>query len=55
MTIKTVMILGGSVAGLHVAHALLKKNLPNVKVILVSKVCTHLPIGSSRDTPDHDH
>src|SRR5689334_4706229 len=24
---KTVVILGGSVAGLHVAHALLKKNL----------------------------
>ncbi|KAK4041944.1 hypothetical protein C8A01DRAFT_34055 [Parachaetomium inaequale] len=34
---KTVVILGGSVAGLHVAHALLKKNLQDVKVVLVSK------------------
>ena len=40
---KTVVILGGSVAGLHVAHALLKKNLQDVKVVLVSKVRT-LPI-----------
>ncbi|KAK3687301.1 hypothetical protein B0T22DRAFT_125089 [Podospora appendiculata] len=34
---KTVVILGGSYAGLHVAHALLKKNDKDVKVILVSK------------------
>jgi NADH dehydrogenase FAD-containing subunit len=35
---KTVVILGGSYGGLHVAHYLLKKKIPNVKVILVSKV-----------------
>ncbi|KAK3324702.1 hypothetical protein B0T19DRAFT_236768 [Cercophora scortea] len=34
---KTVVILGGSYAGLHVAHALLKKPANDVKVILVSK------------------
>ncbi|AEO60630.1 hypothetical protein MYCTH_2310035 [Thermothelomyces thermophilus ATCC 42464] len=34
---KTVLILGGSFAGLHVAHALLKKSIRDVKVILVSK------------------
>ncbi|KAL2024551.1 hypothetical protein VTK56DRAFT_7594 [Thermocarpiscus australiensis] len=34
---KTVLILGGSYAGLHVAHALLKKRDKNLKVILVSK------------------
>ncbi|KAL2143999.1 hypothetical protein VTI28DRAFT_9751 [Corynascus sepedonium] len=34
---KTVLILGGSFGGLHVAHALLKKNIKDVKVILVSK------------------
>lgn len=35
---KTVLILGGSFGGLHVAHALLKKRHKDVKVILVSKV-----------------
>ncbi|KAK3293994.1 uncharacterized protein B0H64DRAFT_418045 [Chaetomium fimeti] len=34
---KTVVILGGSIAGLHVAHALLKKQIKDTKVILVSK------------------
>ncbi|KAL2158918.1 hypothetical protein VTH06DRAFT_2948 [Thermothelomyces fergusii] len=38
---KTVLILGGSFAGLHVAHALLKKRIKGVKVILVSK-STHI-------------
>ncbi|KAK4449936.1 hypothetical protein QBC34DRAFT_448624 [Podospora aff. communis PSN243] len=33
----TVVILGGSFAGLHIAHALLKKNTKDLKVILVSK------------------
>lgn len=33
---KTVLILGGSYAGLHVAHHLLKQRSPDVKVILVS-------------------
>lgn len=36
---KTVVILGGSLGGLHVAHALLKKHDKELKVILVSKVC----------------
>lgn len=37
--VKTVVILGGSYAGLHVAHYLLKQQkVPDVKVILVSKV-----------------
>ena len=36
---KTVLILGGAFAGLHVAHGLLKKNDKDVKVVLVSKVC----------------
>lgn len=35
---KTVVILGGSYAGLHIAHYLLKQKIPDVKVILVSKV-----------------
>jgi len=35
---KTVVILGGSYAGLHIAHALLKKQDQDIKVILVSKV-----------------
>ena len=35
---KTVLILGGSLAGLHVAHALLKKNDKDIKVVLVSQV-----------------
>lgn len=35
--VKTVVILGGSYAGLHVAHYLLKQKIPDVKVILVSK------------------
>lgn len=39
---KTVLILGGSLGGLHVAHALLKKRDKDLKVILVSKVCKHL-------------
>jgi NADH dehydrogenase FAD-containing subunit len=34
---KTVLILGGSYAGLHIAHHLLKHNPSGVKVILVSK------------------
>ncbi|KAK0645651.1 hypothetical protein B0T16DRAFT_351532 [Cercophora newfieldiana] len=33
----TVVILGGSFAGLHIAHALLKKNTKDLKVVLVSK------------------
>jgi len=37
MATKTVVILGGSYAGLHIAHALLKKRDPTVKVVLVSK------------------
>ena len=43
---KTVVILGGSYAGLGVAHRLLKNTLPNhkdLKVILVSKVCRRPP------------
>ena len=35
---KTVVILGGSYAGLHIAHALLKQKNSDLKVILVSKV-----------------
>ena len=35
---KTVVILGGSYAGLHIAHYLLKQKIPDTKVILVSKV-----------------
>ncbi|KAK4220829.1 apoptosis-inducing factor B [Podospora fimiseda] len=34
---KTILILGGSLAGLHTAHALLKKPIPQTKIILVSK------------------
>ncbi|KAK4125554.1 FAD/NAD(P)-binding domain-containing protein [Parathielavia appendiculata] len=34
---ETILILGGSLAGLHVAHAILKKRSKNVKVIMVSK------------------
>ncbi|GAB1316679.1 hypothetical protein MFIFM68171_06889 [Madurella fahalii] len=34
---KTVVVLGGSIGGLHVAHALLKKRRKDLKVILVSK------------------
>jgi NADH dehydrogenase FAD-containing subunit len=33
---KTILILGGSYAGLHIAHYLLKQNLPDVKVVLVT-------------------
>ncbi|KAL2263779.1 hypothetical protein VTK26DRAFT_5186 [Humicola hyalothermophila] len=51
---KTVVILGGSFGGLHVAHALLKKRIKDLKVILVSKV-RKLPRLGSRDTPDRDH
>ena len=36
---KTVVVLGGSLGGLHVAHALLKKGDKDLKVILVTKVC----------------
>lgn len=42
---KTVVILGGSMAGLGIAHRLLKYTLPkckDLKVIIVSKV---LPTG----------
>lgn len=35
---KTVVILGGSYGGLHIAHYLLKQKIPDLKVILVSKV-----------------
>lgn len=38
---KTVLVLGGSIAGLAVTHRLLKHTLPiepDLKVILVSKV-----------------
>lgn len=35
---KTVVILGGSLGGLHVAHALLKKGDKDLKVVLVTKV-----------------
>lgn len=35
---KTVVIIGGSYGGVHVAHHLLKQKTPDVKVILVSKV-----------------
>lgn len=35
---KTVVILGGSYAGVHIAHYLLKQKMSDVKVILVSKV-----------------
>lgn len=35
---KTVVILGGSYGGLHVAHYLLKQKYPDVKVILITKV-----------------
>ncbi|KAK1752094.1 apoptosis-inducing factor B [Echria macrotheca] len=34
---KTVLVLGGAYGGLHVAHALLKKQLKDVKVVLVTK------------------
>lgn len=40
---NTVVILGGSYAGLHIAHYLLKQKIPDVKVILVSKVRTTCP------------
>ena len=39
---KTIVILGGSYAGLHVAHYLFKQKLPDIKIILVSKVRTHI-------------
>lgn len=35
---KTVVILGGSYGGVHVAHYLLKQKIPDLKVIVVSKV-----------------
>lgn len=35
---KTIVILGGSYAGVHIAHYLLKQKIPDVKVIVVSKV-----------------
>lgn len=40
---KTVLVLGGSIAGLAITHRLLKYTLPkekDLKVILVSKVST---------------
>jgi NADH dehydrogenase FAD-containing subunit len=36
--VKTVVILGASYAGLHIAHYLLKQRYDDVKVIIVSKV-----------------
>jgi hypothetical protein len=36
---QTVVIIGGSLGGLHVAHALLKKKRKDIKVIIVTKVC----------------
>ena len=43
---KTVVVLGGSLGGLHVAHALLKKGDKDLKVILVTKVCVTV-VGES--------
>ena len=40
--VQTIVILGGAVGGLHIAHALLKKNNKDIKVILVTKVRTGL-------------
>jgi len=37
---KTVVVLGGSYAGLHIAHYLLKHN-KDVHVVVVSKVRTN--------------
>ncbi|KAJ4417996.1 hypothetical protein N0V82_005848 [Gnomoniopsis sp. IMI 355080] len=34
---KTVVIIGGSYAGVHIAHYLLKQKIPDVKVIIISK------------------
>ncbi|KAL1851041.1 hypothetical protein VTK73DRAFT_9553 [Phialemonium thermophilum] len=34
---RTVVILGGSIAGLHIAHYLLKRRIANLKVVLVTK------------------
>jgi apoptosis-inducing factor 2 len=45
---KTVLILGGSMAGLGVAHRLLKYTLPNekdLKVIMISKVRKEKPFA----------
>jgi len=42
---QTVVILGGSFAGLHIAHALLKKQSKDLKVILVSKVSNLPPLA----------
>jgi len=42
---QTVVILGGSFAGLHIAHALLKKQSKDLKVILVSKVSNLSPLA----------
>ena len=36
--VKTIVILGGAYAGLHIAHYLLKQKNPDIKVILVSQV-----------------
>ncbi len=47
---KTVVILGGSLGGLHVAHALLKKRDEDLKVILVSKVGKQLRCRLGRIT-----
>ncbi len=53
---KTVVILGGAYAGLHIAHYLLKQKNKDVKVVLVSKVrnralCTAEP-GARKILPD---
>jgi len=45
---KTVVILGGSFAGLHVAHYLLKQRNPDIKVIIVSKVRSYFLVGTSQ-------
>lgn len=44
---KTILILGGSYAGLHVTHYLLKQKYPDVKVILVTKVPLPFPASPS--------
>jgi NADH dehydrogenase FAD-containing subunit len=48
---KTILVLGGSYAGLHVTHYLLKQKYPDVKVILVTRV----PIPSPTPQSHHLH
>lgn len=48
---KTIVILGGSYAGLHVAHYFLKQKAPDLKVILVSKVRRASPLGQRNTAP----